>query len=205
MERIESPQSNEGWQEVLKEVNKIGKVKKTLKQCKDKIKTLKQAYKDAKMKNKETGQSPQRSPFYDDLDEVLGTRAVITMPGVKQVGQSATSNGNPSTPGSVVSDEDLDDGSDTVGKSERMKKADGKCKRKRDDNEGSANKKKRDFDFGDLIEAQNKQIEMLDKCQERTENLLLKLEMDQRKADDENRNRDREFLFKMAALFAKNK
>ena len=57
---------------------------KTVKQCKKKIRNLKQAYKDAKANNKGTGNSPKTSPFFDTFDDILGTRAMVTMPGVIQ-------------------------------------------------------------------------------------------------------------------------
>lgn len=204
IDRVESTQNNEAWKEIVKEVNKGGS-KKTLKQCKDKLKNLKQAYKEAKAKNKKTGESPQRSPFYDELDEVLGTRAVITMPGVKQVG---TAEYDPSTPGSSTSDVDLEESDVEEVQSENK----GKGKRKAEDDGKQRQKKKRakkdsSTNFVDLterfLEAQNQQMEMLNRSQERTENLLIKMEMDQRKADEENRARDREFLLEMAELLAK--
>ena len=59
-----------------------------MKQCKDKIRSLKTKYKEAKANNNKTGRPPQTSPLYDSFDEVLGTRAVVTMPGVIQSGQA---------------------------------------------------------------------------------------------------------------------
>lgn len=70
---------------IEKEVNKFDNGK-SIRQCKDKLRNLKMAYKDAKLKNKESGESPHDCPFYDDFDEILGTRPVTQTPGVIQVG-----------------------------------------------------------------------------------------------------------------------
>ena len=91
-EKLESAENKTTWDKIVLEVKQFPE-KKTLKQCKDKIRNLKQQYKDAKHQNKQTGNSPTTSAFYEDFDEVLGNRPVITMPGVKRFGQS-TSTGN---------------------------------------------------------------------------------------------------------------
>ena len=251
IEKVESSQSNDAWQGILIEVNKI-EPKKTVKQCKDKMKNLKQSYKESKAKNKETGESPQRSQFYDELDEVLGTCAVMTMPGRIQVGQNNNDDTrDTSTPVSTVSTlTDLSAGVDSdcdsllgvmeeingkekeKGKEKAEKNKGGKRKRAKEDDSdsgasdgmngkgkgkvegqvrGKGGKRKRAKDdknsFVDLtekfIDVQTKQIEMLDRCQERTKNLLIKLEMDQRKAEEEGRKRDQELLMKMAEILAK--
>ena len=44
-----------------------------------------------------------------------------------------------------------------------------------------------------LMELQNSQMKMIEKLQKRAEDLLLKLEADQRKLDEEARRRDRVF------------
>ena len=91
-EKLESAENKTTWDKIVLEVNQFPE-KKTLKQCKDKIRNLNQQYKDAKHQNKQTGNSPTTSAFYEDFDEVLGNRPVITLPGVKRFGQN-TSTGN---------------------------------------------------------------------------------------------------------------
>jgi hypothetical protein len=81
IEEVESARATETWNKVVEEVNKSGDPK-TVKQCKDKIQNLKKKHKEAKANNNKTGRPPQTSPFYDSFDEVLATRAVVTMPGV---------------------------------------------------------------------------------------------------------------------------
>ena len=66
-------------------MNKKGP-ERTLKQLKDKIRNLKDAYKAARDNNKKTGASPTYSPYFEDFDEVLGTRDVINTPFAREVG-----------------------------------------------------------------------------------------------------------------------
>ena len=85
--KIESADIKTTWDRIVIEVNQFPE-KKTLKQCKDKIRNLKQLYKEAKHQNKQSGNAPQTSPFFEDFDEALGNRPVITMPRVKRCGQA---------------------------------------------------------------------------------------------------------------------
>ena len=73
---------SEAWQKILAEVNQAGATKNGMKQCRDKpVCNLEMQYTEANQHNKGTGNCPVHSLHYDELDEVLGTRAVITMPG----------------------------------------------------------------------------------------------------------------------------
>lgn len=84
---------NEAWNKVLSAVSMVGK--KTLQQCKDKIKNLKELYKEAKDKNKTTGETLHKSPFFEIFDDVLGCRHAVTMPIVKEVGASNQTSATP--------------------------------------------------------------------------------------------------------------
>jgi len=54
---------------------------RTLDQCKDKIRRMKEEYTKAKTHNKDkTGVNPIFCPFYDVFDEMIGCRDVIKMP-----------------------------------------------------------------------------------------------------------------------------
>ena len=55
-----------------------------------------------------------------------------------------------------------------------------------------------------LVDMQNAQYKMLETAQKRTEDLLIKLEADQRKLDEESRQRDQEFFLRMAELLKNN-
>ena len=75
---IESSRSHETWLKIRGEINKLGK-EKTVLQCRNKIRNLKDIYKNAKENNVKTGSSsfPQ---YFHHFDEVPGCRAVVNMP-----------------------------------------------------------------------------------------------------------------------------
>ena len=83
---LESVHNSVAWAKILSAVLTVGE--KSLKQCKDKIKNLKERYKEAKDKNKKSGESLHTCAFFNLFDEILGTRDVIEMPLVKEVGAS---------------------------------------------------------------------------------------------------------------------
>ena len=62
------------------------KVQKITKQLKDKIRNLKDAYKAVRDNSKKTGASLTYSLYFEDFDEVLGTRDVINTPFAREVG-----------------------------------------------------------------------------------------------------------------------
>ena len=81
---------SEAWKEILAEVNQAG-AKNGMKQCRDKpVCYLEMQYTEANQHNKGTGNCPVYSLHYDELDEVLGTTDVITMPGAWQAGSPAS-------------------------------------------------------------------------------------------------------------------
>ena len=53
-------------------VEKQGRIK-TIKQCKAKLRTLKDAYEKAKDNNIKTGTANMTCPFYNDIHGILGT------------------------------------------------------------------------------------------------------------------------------------
>ena len=82
---LESSRCNEGWHFIQKEVSKLGHEKTKL-QCKNKIRNLKDLYKNAKLNNSKSGAAPQTSPFFDVFDELLSSRDVVNIPEKKEVG-----------------------------------------------------------------------------------------------------------------------
>ena len=213
MAHVESARNAEAWQKILAEVNKAG-AKKRVKQCRDKLRNLKMQYTKAKQHNKGTGNSPMYSPHYDELDEVFGTRAVITMPGVLQAGTPAS---ECSTPGpqlddrqhvSELKEEDVPlaavarkrTAANPAAADEATKRKRPRKSRKRvseGEEEGVSPLQQR------LLAMQERQMEMFAAAERRTEDLLLRLETEQRKAEQEARARDHEFLLKVAELFSK--
>ena len=58
---------------------------KILKQLKDKIQNLKDAYKAARDNNKKTGASPTYNSYFEDFDEVLSTCDLRSTPFAREV------------------------------------------------------------------------------------------------------------------------
>lgn len=136
VEEVESSRSLEAWQKIVQAVNKAGPFK-TMKQCKDKLRNLKQAYKDAKTNNSQTGRAAKTSPLFDVFEEVLGSRPVLKMPGVLQSCSESTTSNSPSSSKSShahSSDSDGDaDSSPKEGKNKRKKaKADEPAQKKQE-------------------------------------------------------------------------
>ena len=156
---MESSKSGEAWQKIVREVNKAGPFK-SIKQCKDKLRNLKQSYKDAKSNNKTTGRPPKRSPFFDELDEVLGSRPIITKPGVIEVGVNTSGElSSASTTFQELGDPESDESVDEKILSEK------------------------------IIEMRSVQMKVLERAQGCTEDLV-KLDAEQRRHDEEGRDQE---------------
>eukprot|EP00794_Sanderia_malayensis_P014503 gene14503-16011_t len=68
---LESHRNNRAWKQILIKVNEAGE-KRTLEQVKKRVSYLKDKYKDAKAKNKKSGEARNTPQYYDVFDEVLG-------------------------------------------------------------------------------------------------------------------------------------
>ena len=66
------------------EIDKLGNPK-SLKQIKEKLWNLKDAYKQTRDNNKQTGKSPIFCPFYADFDEIFGARDTVNLPMQKKL------------------------------------------------------------------------------------------------------------------------
>ena len=165
VEEVESSRSLEAWQKIVKAVNKAGPIK-TMKQCKDKLRNLKQAYKDAKTNNSQTGRAAKTSPFFDVFEEVLGSRPVVKMPGVLQSCSESTTSNSPSSSKSSHADS-----SDSDGDTDSSPK-EGKNKRKKAKADEPAQKKARKSKESNqnafielsskILEMQNAQVEAIE-------------------------------------------
>jgi len=82
---LETSRQQGAWQKIKERVDNAGPAK-TLKQIKTKLKNLKGSYKQAPDNNKQSGAAPQYPPFYEDFDEMLGTRDSVNLPAVTEVG-----------------------------------------------------------------------------------------------------------------------
>ena len=83
---LNSSQCNQAWSSVKIEVDKYGNSKSVI-QCKNKIKALKDQYKKAKENNGKSREEPKPSPFYDQFDRILSERTIFSIPEFKEVEQ----------------------------------------------------------------------------------------------------------------------
>jgi hypothetical protein len=204
IEELESSRATETWHHIVNAVNKAGTAK-SVKQCKNKIRNLKQAYKEAKANNNRTGSSPKKSPFFDTFDDVLGTRAVVTMPGVIQ------SDSVPYETATLLNQSDDEESDDSDTESTSSPEQNATAKRKKQPEKPARKQKKARVTAATamvdltekLVEMQRSQAELMAKAQSRTEELMLKMEMEQRKLDEESRRRDQEFFLRMAEIMKK--
>ena len=174
---------------------------------------MKQAYQEAEGNNNITGKSPKTSPYYDSFDEVLGTQAVVTMPGVIQRDpvkyQASSDSSNTSEAALNYSEEDSDgsvESDRSVTSSEAVSKRKQRVPQKpsRKAKKGRVTAATAMVDLtGKLVEMQSSQMEMMERAQSRTEELLIKMEKEQRKLDELSRRRDEEFFLRMAELLKK--
>ena len=65
---------------------------KSVKQIRAKLGSLKVAYKQVKDDNSRTEAAPQLCPYYDDFNELLGERNMVSSEQVKEVGCSKSTN-----------------------------------------------------------------------------------------------------------------
>ena len=171
---MESSRATETWRHILNAVNKVGSPK-TIEQCKDKIRNLKQAYKETRGNNNLTWRSPKSTPYYDSFDEVLGTRAVVTMPGVIQSDQvkseASSDSANTSEAALNDSEEDSDglvefDSSATSSDASSKRKKNVLQKQSRKAKKGRVTASTAMVDLtGKLVEMQSSQMEMMERAQ----------------------------------------
>ena len=84
-EALESSRCNQVWPKLLNKVCSLVSTK-TLKQCKVKIRNLKDAYKKCKDENKQSGNKRRSFAFYEEFDRVLSVRNVVKLPQVCEIG-----------------------------------------------------------------------------------------------------------------------
>ena len=75
-EALESSRCNQAWPKLVNKVCSLGPTK-TLKQCKGKIRNLKDAYKKCKGENKQSGNERHSCAFYQEFGRVLTVRFVL--------------------------------------------------------------------------------------------------------------------------------
>ena len=232
LKEIESSRSNEAWKFIMTKVNEAGPAQKTAKQCKDKIRNLKDAYKKAKANNKTSGASPEFTPFFDDFDEMLATRDVIELPLVTEVGleddvveeevqqraiyDSADDEDSLAPQDNIYpaleleteleneNSETVEDTNEAMNK-EKRNKSGKRIARKGDGSAKGKNEKKRKktSDYQEeLISVQREQMEQFKASEERHREFMREMMQEQRRQEMEERERDRDFFLQLGRLFA---
>lgn len=90
-ERLESKDSRKFWSKLVDELNENYHNNRAVEKCKRRVKYLIEKYKERKDWNKkQTGGSLWKSPFYDEIDAVLGVRDVVALERVGEAGSSSS-------------------------------------------------------------------------------------------------------------------
>ena len=91
---LESRESRTEWRKIWEEVNARMETRKTVEKCIKKMKYLIDKYIEAKVakewNRKQTGGSKRKRMFYDEIDEVLGCRDIVTLSHVSEAGTTST-------------------------------------------------------------------------------------------------------------------
>lgn len=84
-DQLESKNARKVWSKIVDDLNTRFKSNRTVDKCMRKIKYLLDKYKEKKDSNRnQSGGNLRKSPFYDEIDEVLGCRDFVTFSNVKE-------------------------------------------------------------------------------------------------------------------------
>ena len=90
-DRLESREARKAWDDIAKKMNDKFGTKKTTDKYQKKMKYLVDRYKQAKDWNsKQSGGNRRKSAHYDEIDEVLGCRDIVTLQNVQEAGTSVS-------------------------------------------------------------------------------------------------------------------
>ena len=87
---LETAKQYSVWAKIKVEIDKLGNPK-SLKQIKDKLWDLKDAYIQVRDNKKQTGKSSIFCHFYEDFDKIFGARETVNLPYAKEVRVVASS------------------------------------------------------------------------------------------------------------------
>ena len=189
---IESAGANAAWAKIKSCVDQAGE-EKTVQQCKNKIKNLKDEYKKAKDHNSRTGNSPIYPPFFHEIDEVYSTRDVVNMPNLAEVGatSSTATESNSEISTNVSDDEEWEDFM------KEYNKRDGGSKKQ-------PGKKKKEKSFHEkMLELQQEQLKQQAEREERQQKFMREMFEEQRRLDREEKEKERDFFLKLGEMFSK--
>lgn len=213
---LNSTRCNQAWTEIKNEIDKIGS-SKSVEQCKNKIKALKDQYKKAKQNNKKSGEEPKFPPFYEEFDKILSERSIFTMPEFKEVGQRKEAvvdslhfedeqnelirNDEPSLDASIdenylesVNGDDLDVGPRDIPVPKK------RVKRKQGNDDPNLRKKKKTIQE-EFLDVQKKQLDFFKESEEKHMQFMQNMVQNQMENDALERERDRKFFLELGKVF----
>ena len=206
-DNIESSRCNQYWPKIVQEVNSHG-TEKTLKQCKVKIRNLKDSYKKCKDENKSSGNNFNTCQFYDKFDRVLSTRNVVNLPEFREVGAVKPLAFNDEKKSEENKTEPLDAGSSKERKTTEAENLDDSFEYyeelKRDF--ADAKKKKTDDKKGkELIQLQKQQLKSFEESERRFQEFQKSILDKQLEAEAKEKDKDRAFFLEFAKIVSSNK
>ena len=203
-DNIESSRCNQYWPKIVQEVNSYGP-EKTLKQCKVKIRNLKDSYKKFKDENKSSENNFNTCQFYDEFDRVLSTRNVVNLPEFREVGAIKPLAFDDEKKSEEDKTEPLDAGSSKKRKTTEPKNLDDSFEYyeelKRDF--ADAKKKKTDEKKGkqrfqqELIQLQKQQIKSFEEPERRFQEFQKSLLDKQLEVEAKEKDKDRAFFLRV--------
>ena len=224
---IESGKANMVWIKIKAEVDKYGTTK-TVKQCKTKIRNLKDTFKKAKENNQKSGSAPNFPEFYDLFDDAIGHRDSVQLPEFTEVGLADTE--NETVDGQDEGDEFDDEYyksddevaltrkrksiNEEVNVKEKLQKyeEDGefmsKLEQEKEQREAKKPQKTKEKEasksfYEQVLNLQKEQLAALKESEQRQHDLLLSILEKQSQSDEKERQKDREFFLELGKLFSK--
>ena len=167
-ESLESRESRTAWRKIWEEVNARMETSKTVEKCIKKMKYLIDKYKEAKEWNrKQTGGSKRKRMFYDEIDEVLGCRDIVTLSHVSEEERTSThASSSPTSSQTSASSAVSDD------QSGKLKEDAGERKKKEVRNDGKKTRKRSCTDLEEWEEEERREFrESMDTFKKCGENL----------------------------------
>ncbi len=145
---------------------------------------MKDRYKEAKEKNKKSGEARNTPKYYDIFDEVLGTRSVVQLGEVREAGGSAVADAI------LTPTEDVDDEANAPVEDAGRKDTQPKRQKKKKASKASAT---------------NNLVECLTKMQEQQQETMAKFLDGMKQIEENSRKHTSDVLLKVAELFANKK
>ena len=223
---IESSKANVIWTKIKTEVDKHGTVK-TIKQCKIKIRNLKDTFKKAKENNKKSGCEAQFPEYYDIFGDAVGHRDAVQLPKAAEVGTKEDPDIDESLEKQgedCESDEkdniEVSPGSNATRKRKNLHKEEKdqldeddedtefmlKLEQEKQTKDSKKTKKTKESSksfYEQIVDLEKQQLAAFKESEQRQQNLILTIIEKQNETEEKERQKDREFFLQLGQLFSK--